>query len=97
MEEVRVRYVPNGAAFSEIGVSPERNASDAPSSSDGPRPMVGKLLVTNQAGRICCGSDRGSGLVPGYYPSSCFAYYYGAGITRGNYDDNGLSALGVYM
>ena len=50
MEEVRVRYIPNRAKA-------ERNASDAPSSSDGPRPMVGKLLVTNQAGRICRGSD----------------------------------------
>ena len=44
--------------------------------SDGPWPVVfGKLLATNQAGRICRGSDRGSGLVPSYYPSSCFAYY----------------------
>ena len=58
------------------------------------RPTVfGKLYrLTNQAGWICRGCDRGSGLVPWlYYPSSFFMvllFYSGAGITCGYFDEH---------
>ena len=56
--EVRVL---NGAALVR---GPEQNKRTS-LPMDRTADSLGKLLATNQAGRICRGSDRGSGLVPG--------------------------------
>ena len=93
MEEVRVRYVPNGAAFSEIGVSPERNASDAPSSSDGPRPLVFVETDGHESSRTDMSrTGRGLELVLRSLSIILLCVLLRV-LSLRNFDDNGLIAL----